>query len=131
MNSLGRHILVDLYDCDAALLDDLKFIEESMKQAAVKAGATVVEASFHPFKPCGVSGIVAIQESHLAVHTWPEHGFAAVDLFTCGSEIDPWPAYEFLKEMFGSAHGTAMEIHRGIPDRLADPKNGRGSDIDV
>jgi spermidine synthase len=118
MNSLGRHVLVDLYDCDADLLDDLAFIEKSMVRAAVDAGATVVAASFHPFHPCGVSGIVAIQESHLAVHTWPEHGFAAVDLFTCGTEIDPWSAYEFLKTAFGAAHGTAMEIHRGIPDRL-------------
>ncbi len=118
MNSLGRHVLVDLYDCDPSLLNNLEFVLTTMKRAAEVAGATVVETSFHPFNPYGISGVVAIQESHLAIHTWPEHGFAAVDLFTCGNNIDPWRAYEFLKERLAAAHGTAMEIHRGIPDRL-------------
>ena len=113
MNSLGRHVLVDLYDCDPALLDDLKFIEKSMKQAAVGAGATVVDASFHPFNPCGVSGIVAIQESHLAIHTWPEYGYAAADIFTCGSSVEPEIAAQVLIDRLESRNPSISVIRRG------------------
>jgi spermidine synthase len=110
---LGRHILVELYGSPASVLDDVIRIEACMVRAARAANATVINTSFHRFSPHGVSGVVVIHESHLSIHTWPEHGFAAVDLFTCGDTINPWTAYEALKSDLQATHGTTREIDRG------------------
>jgi spermidine synthase len=113
MAALGRHIIVEYYDCSPDLLNDVTFIESCMESAAEDAGATIINSTFHHFSPYGVSGVVVIQESHLAIHTWPEYGFASVDLFTCGGSVDPWVAYKILKEKFEAGHGSAMELSRG------------------
>ena len=118
--SLGRHVLVDLYGCSKELLDDVAFITEAMTTAALAGGATIIDSTFHRFSPCGITGVVAIRESHLAIHTWPEHGYAAVDLFTCGDGIDPWRAYESLKAALGAARGSTVEMDRGRLDLLED-----------
>lgn len=111
---LGRHVLAEFFDCNPNILNNVKLIEEKMTQAAVECGATVVEKCFHMFAPHGVSGVVVISESHLAIHTWPELGYAAVDLFTCGENCDPKVAYEFLKKSFCSKTGSFSELKRGI-----------------
>ena len=116
--ALGRHLLVDLYGCSRALLDDVDFVRQRLLAAAEEVGATVVNAHFHSFSPCGVTGTVSIQESHLSIHTWPEERYAAIHIFTCVGAIDPWRAYESLKSAFESDRGSAMEIHRGRPDLL-------------
>ncbi|TXK27116.1 polyamine aminopropyltransferase [Pontibacter qinzhouensis] len=113
MNALGRHILVEFYDCSPELMNDVMHIENSMVAAAETAGATVINSTFHHFSPYGVSGVVVIQESHLAIHTWPEYGYAAVDLFTCGDSVNPWVSYNYLKEAFEAGHGSSMECRRG------------------
>ncbi|MEL7331837.1 MAG: polyamine aminopropyltransferase, partial [Cyanobacteria bacterium J06560_2] len=113
MNSLGRHILVEFHGCSTAILNDVPRIEQSMLDAAKQSGATIISSVFHHFSPFGVSGVVVIQESHLAIHTWPEYGYAAVDLFTCGDSVNPWVSYESLKAAFEAAHGSAIEINRG------------------
>ncbi|WP_114779549.1 polyamine aminopropyltransferase [Botryobacter ruber] len=118
MNALGRHILVEFYDCSPELMNDVVHIENSMVAAAETAGATVINSTFHHFSPYGVSGVVVIQESHLAIHTWPEYGYAAVDLFTCGDSVDPWVSYNFLKDAFEAGHGSSMECRRGQLDLL-------------
>jgi len=87
LNALGRHLLLDLNDCDKEVLNDLSFLRNTLVAAAIDCGATVLGESFHPFQPQGVSGVVVIAESHLSIHTWPEYGYAAVDIFTCGTEI--------------------------------------------
>lgn len=111
--SLGRHVLVELYGCSNELLNDVNFIEKSMVAAAEEAGATVINSTFHHFSPYGVSGVVVIQESHLAIHTWPEYGYAAIDLFTCGTSVDPWVSYQFLEKELKASHGSSMELRRG------------------
>lgn len=98
MEFLGRHILVEYYNCDENILKDHKLVEEYMIQAAKEAKATVVESCFHHFNPWGVSGAVIIAESHLTIHTWPEFGYAAVDLFTCGDTINPWVGFDYLEK---------------------------------
>lgn len=113
MDALGRHLLVELYACDRGLLNDVGKVEQLMKQAAEAAGATIIQVTFHHFSPHGVSGVVVIQESHLAIHTWPEAGYAAVDLFTCGDGTDPWQAYETLKKGLKAGQSATTEIHRG------------------
>mgnify|MGYP001795081328 CR=1 FL=1 len=113
MKSLGRHILVEFHGCSAEILNDVPRIESSMVTAAKESGATIISSVFHHFSPFGVSGVVVIQESHLAIHTWPEYRYAAVDLFTCGDSVSPWVSYELLKEAFEAHHGSAVEINRG------------------
>jgi len=113
LNALGRHVIVELYDCTPSLLDDVTYVQNAMQKAAQQAGATIINLTFHHFSPYGVSGVVVIQESHLAIHTWPEWGFAAIDLFTCGESTDPWKCYTVLKEAFQASHGSTIEMRRG------------------
>lgn len=112
MKALGRHILVEFSNCNAQVLNDAQIVEEAMIKAAKTAGATVINSTFHHFSPWGISGVVVIQESHLAIHTWPEYKYAAVDLFTCGESVDPWVCFEHLKQIF-QANYSAMELNRG------------------
>jgi len=86
--ALGRQMTVEFYDCDARILADSGRMEEIFVLAAQEANATVISSHFHGFMPQGVSGVVIISESHFAVHAWPEHEYAAVDLFTCGEKVD-------------------------------------------
>ncbi|HLU86306.1 MAG TPA: polyamine aminopropyltransferase [Taishania sp.] len=115
--ALGNHILVEFMNCDPHVMNDVATIERDMVEAARKAGATVINSTFHHFSPWGVSGVVVIQESHLAIHTWPEYGYAAVDLFTCG-EMDAWISFDHLKECFGSKSYSAIEMKRGSVNLL-------------
>lgn len=114
--NLGRHVLAELYNCDSNVLNNVELIEKFMTEAAVECGATVVEKNFHMFSPYGVSGVVIISESHLAIHTWPEYGYAAVDLFTCGESCDPLVAYEYLKKQFNAGSSSYSELKRGMLD---------------
>ena len=113
MNALGRHILVEFNGCSSEILNDVEVIEAAMVEAAKKAGATVIQSTFHHFSPFGVSGVVVIQESHLAIHTWPEYGYAAVDLFTCGETVDPWISFDHLKLAFQARGHSSIEMYRG------------------
>ena len=111
---LGRHLLMDFYDCNIQLLNDDTYLEEALHRAALAAGAHVLSTHFHRFSPQGITGVLSLRESHFAIHTWPEHRFAAVDLFSCGA-IDPWPAHRLLEEALQSARSTAREEQRGTP----------------
>ncbi len=129
MNALGQHILVEFVGCDPHILNDVTTIEQGMLDAADRANATIINSTFHYFSPYGVSGVVVIQESHLAVHTWPEYRYAAVDLFTCGDDVDPWKAFDYLKDVFKAQNYSALETRRGSLNLLTriefDPKELR------
>ena len=114
MKELGRHILAEIYGCDPQILNNKEFIEKIMVESALKAGAEVREVAFHKFSPQGVSGVVIISESHLTIHTWPELGYAAVDVFTCGDKINPWDACNYMTELLKAKSMTATEVKRGI-----------------
>jgi len=114
LNALGRHLLIELQDCDKEVLNDLSFLQGAMVAAAIDCGATVLGKSFHHFNPQGVSGVVVIAESHLSIHTWPEYGYAAVDIFTCGTTVEPEKAAETLIEKLGAKNHSLMEIQRGL-----------------
>ena len=114
MNALGKHLLLDLKDCDEEVLNDLGFLRNALVAAATACGATVLGESFHPFSPQGVSGVVIIAESHLSIHTWPEYGYAAIDIFTCGTSVEPEKAAEFLIEKLGAKGHSLTEIKRGF-----------------
>ncbi|MEW6723557.1 MAG: adenosylmethionine decarboxylase [Bacillota bacterium] len=113
MNALGRHVLAEVYGCDPNIINDVEQVEEIMVQAALEAGAEVREVAFHKFSPQGVSGVVVISESHLAIHTWPELGYCAVDVFTCGDRVDPWVSCRYLFDKFGAKDVRTKELQRG------------------
>lgn len=114
MDALGRHLLLELKDCKSEMLNDLDFIKDCLCDTAEQIGATVVNEAFYRFSPHGISGVVIIAESHLCIHTWPEHGYAAVDIFTCGDSIDPEQAVKPLVEKLGAESPSFIELKRGI-----------------
>jgi len=116
LNALGKHLLLELKGCDKEVLNDLSFLRGILLAAAGEAGATVLGESFHQFNPQGVSGVVIIAESHLFIHTWPEYGYAAVDIFTCGDSVQPERAVEILIRKLGAKNHSILEMSRGILD---------------
>ncbi|MCE5195138.1 MAG: adenosylmethionine decarboxylase [Nitrospiraceae bacterium] len=114
MHALGKHLLVELKDCDPEIIKSLEKVKNAMVSAAKKARATIIDVSFHEFSPFGISGMVIIAESHLSIHTWPEYGYAAVDIFTCGDIIKPEAAANFLIEKFKCKNPSVVEMKRGI-----------------
>jgi len=114
VNALGKHLLLEMKDCDKGILADLAAVRNAMVTAAQEAKATIVEIAFHEFSPFGISGMVVIAESHLSIHTWPEYGYAAVDVFTCGDLIKPETAAHFLIEKFKCMNPSMVEMKRGI-----------------
>ncbi len=114
MNVLGKHLLLELKECNPQLLNDLDHIRNSLLLAAEDLGVHVVGESFHQFSPQGVTGILSIAESHISIHTWPEYGYAAADIFTCGSSFQPLEAAQILIEQFESTDQDITEIPRGL-----------------
>ncbi len=114
MEALGRQILVEFYECESAKINDVEYIEATMLEATKAGKATIISHNFHKFSPYGVSGVVVIAESHVAIHTWPEYNYAAVDIFTCGDSIDPWIIQEYLKEALQSQNVSSVEMKRGL-----------------
>jgi len=114
LNALGTQILLELRDCNRELLNDLPHIRNSLLQAARDLGATIIGDSFHQFSPQGVTGVIAIAESHLCIHTWPEYGYAAVDIFTCGEAFKPQKAVDMVVKSVESQEHSVTEIERGI-----------------
>ena len=119
MTALGTHILLDLRACDRDVLNDVAEVRRAMLDAAVAANATIIGESFHAFSTIGVSGAVIISESHLTIHTWPEYGFAAVDIFTCGAALRPDRAVAVLIERLRCGESKQWEVQRGLLARGA------------
>lgn len=109
----GRQVLLDLYECETAYLDDLAWVRATLEGAARAAGATIVETVFHKFAPWGISGVVVIAESHLAIHIWPENRYAAVDVFTCGENVRMDVASAYLSRAFCSKRSVERRFARG------------------
>ena len=116
MKSLGKHLIIELFQCDSTLLNDVKTLERHLLAAVQLSGATVIQPFFHQFSPHGITGVVVVAESHFALHTWPEYGYCAVDIFTCGDTVDGHVALDYLKEHLGAATASVMEIKRGVLD---------------
>ena len=114
MEELGLHILMEFHECSFKVLDDLELLEREVNQAAKISKATIIKSVFHQFSPQGVTGVVVVAESHLAIHTWPEHGYAAVDFFTCNLTMDYHKAYDHLVEILSSKRHTYRSVKRGF-----------------
>ena len=107
-NPRGKHLIVEFRGCPSQLLNDVAVIEAHLRRASQAAQCTVLHSYAHPFEPQGVTCFVALAESHISIHTWPEHGYAAIDIFMCGYK-DPTTALEHLIDVFGP---TDLEVHQ-------------------
>ena len=129
MKSLGTHLIVELLDCDAKVIDSLKDVEGILLESAKISGAEIIKSIFHKFTPQGVTGMIVIAESHFSIHTWPEYGYAALDIFTCGKDINSSLALDYLKDKLKVRSLSIVEIKRGtlnIPEQNLKHKPGMG-----
>ena len=113
METMGRHVISELWGCDFEKLNDMEYIEKTFVDAALKSGAEVREVAFHKFAPQGVSGVVIISESHLTIHSFPEHGYASIDVYTCG-DLDPNIAADYIADALGAQTRETIELPRGM-----------------
>tara|TARA_B100000686_G_C16206278_1_gene673115 strand:- start:183 stop:581 length:399 start_codon:yes stop_codon:yes gene_type:complete len=111
--TLGKHMLLEFHECDFDKLDDESYISVVLNEAAKIAQATILNSSFHRFQPQGVSGVVMIAESHISIHTWPEHLYAAVDLFSCSEDLLMNRAKDYLIRAFGASSVEENSFYRG------------------
>jgi len=121
MKSLGYHLILELEGCPEASLNDPETVSRVMIESVKASGATMIQPFFHQFAPQGVSGVVIISESHFSIHTWPEYGYAAVDIFTCGDQIDMDVAADTIRRGFKADSLQKMLLSRGLlnlPDEL-------------
>jgi len=112
----GRHYIVEGSGCDRDVTSRVERVEQIMVRAAEVADVQVWAISFHRFQPTGVSGVVVISESHLSVHTWPELGYVALDIFTCGDRAKPEAAVQYALKAFGAANMHITEVTRGLDE---------------
>lgn len=112
--TLGTHCLLDLFDCEAAELDDLAMLEQWLRQAAAAAGAEVLGVLRHRFLPQGASLVCLLAESHISLHTWPESRRAAADIYTCGSRCEPQRACDALLAFLRPVRHSLRVVPRGL-----------------
>ncbi len=113
---MATQLVVDLYGCDEAVINDLGKIKEIAHQMIRSLKANIVEECYHQFEPIGITYIAVITTSHFSIHTWPEYGYAAVDIFSCDEEL-PDTAAQILKEAFGAKRHKVSNIERDIEGR--------------
>ena len=109
----ASHMLVELRECSGELLDNPTALKELLMEAVRRGGGTIVTDVFHTFNPHGVSGVIVIAESHVAIHTWPEHGYAAVDIFSCGTNLDHASIRDWIAAGIGAADVECRQLTRG------------------
>lgn len=114
MDTMGRHVIAELWQCNVNKLNNIDILEQIFVEAALKSGAEIREVTFHKFAPIGISGVVIISESHLTVHSFPEHGYASIDVYTCGNMIDPHKAVQYIITMLEANRVEKLEIPRGV-----------------
>jgi S-adenosylmethionine decarboxylase len=110
---LGHHTLIELHGCDDAMLRDAAGVRTLMLDAVKQSGGTHVTDVFHHFSPHGVSGVIVIAESHVTIHTWPEHGYAAADVFTCGDTFRHEVFVEMMRGGLLASEVKTQTVHRG------------------
>ncbi|AXF24431.1 adenosylmethionine decarboxylase [Burkholderia pyrrocinia] len=113
METSATHLLCELSDCDESLLADYSYVKKACEMAALDGGASIIVSNGHKFSPQGVSVLLFLAESHLSIHTWPEHKYAAVDVYMCGAAASPHRAIDRLVELLGAKRVNIREFIRG------------------
>lgn len=127
---LGMHYLAEFFNCDKLKINDASFIEKLMIEATNLSGAHIIKPFFHQFSPQGISGVIVIAESHIAIHTWPEHCYAAVDLFSCAN-FDYKTALNHIRKKIDAQYHYVAQVKRGIlPDCLG-PQPSEWEEIEI
>ncbi|MHB9024317.1 MAG: adenosylmethionine decarboxylase [Armatimonadota bacterium] len=114
MQRVGRHLILELWGCDPHEINSIDTVERAIAETIDACGATLLDLRVYPFTPIGITGVAILSESHVMVHTWPEHGYAAIDIFTCGQHTDPSKAVPVLRRYFKPERVQVMEMNRGI-----------------
>lgn len=138
MTKVGTHCLVELYNCPPALLNDKQHITETLREAALRAKSTLLQEVVQTFEPHGVTGLALLAESHISIHTWPETGYAAIDVFTCGEHTLPEEAGRYMARSMKAGKAVMVRTQRGLPnhriepfgmaDAVVEPAPGSGND---
>ena len=113
MKYLANHQIVEFNDCEESKIDNSDFVREIFLEAAKLGSATVVSECFHEFSPYGITGVLVIAESHISIHTWPEHKYSAVDIFSCGNKVDYNKIIDYLKDKLKCKNFSSTSINRG------------------
>ncbi len=113
MDTLGRHLILEMWGCCKDIIDSVDAVKEILAKATESTKATLVDVVCHRFSPYGVTGVAILAESHISVHTWPEYGYAAGDIFICGSTINPQNAASFMIQAFQAKETSLLELKRG------------------
>jgi S-adenosylmethionine decarboxylase len=112
--TLGHHWIVDLHGCPASLLNDHDLIRNRLKETTERYGLSLLQIVSNRFEPQGVTAVGLLAESHLSIHTWPEHCYAAVDIFTCGSDQNLRAACVFIAASLQAKESTVLRLQRGV-----------------
>jgi S-adenosylmethionine decarboxylase len=121
MQAIGRHIILEMWGCQN--LNSVDTAERALREMVTALDVNLLDLKVYPFSPVGITGMAIVSESHLVIHTWPEYGYAAVDVFTCGAPREPEAAVAVLRRLFAPERIGVMEINRGqldLPDRALD-----------
>ena len=113
IGTVGRHFIVEMWGCDNEMINDPEKVMDILHSAANDARATVIKSVSHQFDPSGVTGIAILAESHISIHTWPEEGYVAADIFTCGTNTDPELGVQSLIDGFKPEDSSSKELKRG------------------
>ncbi len=119
MSQLGTHFIAEFWECPGEVLNDHDRLRDLTHEAAMSARVTVLNSQFHQFSPHGVTGILLLSESHLSIHTWPERGYCATDLFTCGDPVAARDALLELASRMGAGRVELQTIARGCTGAIA------------
>ena len=114
----SKHLLLELYRCDHEKLNDESFLRCTLNRAAKLANATVLNLISNKFEPQGVTAIALLAESHISIHTWPESNYSAVDIFTCGKNMMPELASQYLIESLMAKEYSLRVIKRNPPQAV-------------
>ena len=112
--TLGLHILADLYGVDADKIDHVEDVKELLEGAVKYANLSKLSSHFHQFYPHGATGVILLEESHISIHTWPEHGYAAIDVYTCGGKEKTFKAMEYILKVLKPKRVDEKVAERGV-----------------
>ena len=119
MAALGTHRILDFWGCSFETLDDLELVRTMFEEGLRLSKATVINVTLHKFSPQGVTGIASIAESHVSIHTWPELGYAAIDVFSCGTTMQVDQLLKHFEAILKPSEKKETRIERGERLRLA------------
>jgi len=127
VENLGTHLILDYYGCSFEDLNDVDKLTGILEESVTKSGATLIKTVLHKFEPQGISGVLILAESHIAVHTWPEHGYAAFEIFMCGDVAEPGEAHRYIADMLQPRSVDVKIVVRGVMERIKDATRDYGA----